>query len=108
MRNGGACSRGTAYAYEPHEDSDSNTERRCKENGADKVMLFPVYERKIKEGKEVFKVRMVDQHIPQCRREQKCIFCFMWWQLWIGNACIWMSREFLSLWQRHNLTEPIS
>jgi hypothetical protein len=55
MRNGGARSRGTAYAYEPHEDSDSNTERRCKENGADKVMLFPVYERKIK----VFKVRMV-------------------------------------------------
>ena len=29
------------------------------QEGADKVVLFPVYEKKVKEGKEVFKVRLV-------------------------------------------------
>jgi hypothetical protein len=41
--------------------------------GADRVMHFPVYERKIKEGKEVIKAR------PVCRLEEKVEVSMVLW-----------------------------
>jgi len=47
---------------------DKHTAKQMVQDGADLVVLFPVYEQKIKNGKEVFKVRLVAngrQHHPE-------------------------------------------
>jgi len=46
---------------------DSKMAKDAISQGADVVILFPIYERKIKEGKEVFKVRLVGNGKTQYR-----------------------------------------